>query len=47
MSQESGSCVLDQLESIDGGGAYAIEERVAVVEAGGDESVDEPLGSTG
>ncbi|XP_056458831.1 NACHT, LRR and PYD domains-containing protein 12-like [Gadus chalcogrammus] len=40
-----GCCVLDQLEAVDGGGGYAGEERVAVVEAGGGEGMDESFGS--
>ena len=41
VGEESGCCILDQLEFVDGGVADAIEERVAVIKAGGDESVDE------
>ena len=34
------TCILDQLDSVDGGGADAGEEGVAVIKAGGDEGVD-------
>ena len=45
VGEESGCCILNQLESIDEGGVDAVKEGVAVVQTGGDEGVDECFGS--
>ena len=47
VSEQAGGRVLDHLESMEGTGGDAGEEGVAVVEAGGDEGVDEGLSSRG
>lgn len=47
VGKEAGSRVLDQLESMEGLGGDASEKGVAIVEAGGDEGVDEGFGSRG
>ena len=47
VGEEAGSRVLDHLKSMEGMGSDAGEEGVTVVEAGGDEGVDEGFGSRG
>ena len=47
VSEETGCCILDQLESVDGGGGDAGEEGIAIIKAGGDEGMDESFCSVG
>ena len=45
VSEEAGSRVLNHLKFMEGAGGDASEEGVTVVQAGGDEGVDEGFGS--